>query len=55
MKIKGIVIALFALVTIGFIFGFVSYNNKLQEALSKEITLTNINGNNNQNRMIIQP
>lgn len=47
MKIKGIVIALFALVTIGFIFGFVSYNNKLQEALSKEITLTNINGNNN--------
>lgn len=55
MKIKGIVIALFALVTIGFLFGFVSYNNKLQEALSKEITLTNINGNNYNGNEVLPP
>lgn len=37
MKFRNLAIVLFTLVTIGFIFGFVSYNKKINDALGKEI------------------
>ncbi|MGB4589170.1 MAG: PASTA domain-containing protein [Clostridiaceae bacterium] len=43
MKFKSLTIVIFTLVTIGFLFGFVSYNKKINDALSKEIVQADIN------------
>lgn len=42
MKFRNLAIVLFAVVTIGFIFGFVSYNKKINDALRKEIVQASI-------------
>lgn len=44
MKLRNLTIVIFALVTVGFIFGFVSYNKKINDALSKEIVQASIKG-----------
>lgn len=43
MKFRNLAIVVFTLVTIGFIFGFVSYNKKINDALHKEIVQATIN------------
>lgn len=44
MKYRNLAIVIFALVTVGFIFGFISYNKKINDALSKEIVQASIKG-----------
>lgn len=48
MKFRNLAIVLFTLVTIGFIFGFVSYNKKINDALGKEIVQATINDGNDE-------
>jgi len=44
MKYRNLAIVIFALVTVGFIFGFISYNKKINDELSKEIVQASIKG-----------
>ena len=48
MKFRNLAIVIFTLVTIGFVFGFVSYNKKINDALSKEIVQANIKGEDDE-------
>jgi beta-lactam-binding protein with PASTA domain len=48
MKLRNLTIVIFTLVTVGFIFGFISYNKKINDALSKEIVQANIKGEDDE-------
>lgn len=43
MKFKGLTIVIFALVTFGFVFGYLTYNRKLSEMLDREIVEAQVN------------
>lgn len=53
MKFRNLAIVLFAVVTIGFIFGFVSYNKKINDALRKEIVQASIK--DDEDEIVVPP
>ena len=55
MKYKGLTIVIFALVTFGFVSGYLTYHRKLSEMLGREIVQAKINDLEKEPEVMIPP